>query len=128
MIVASLSTFVVGFVWYGNSLFGPAWQRLTGLSEEDKKNANMALIFGLSFVLNFIVAFFLSVFTEIAMMLGSNAVLGGLFAALLCIGFVATSVGANYLFARKPLKLYLIDAGYMVVSFFVMGLIIGAWY
>ncbi len=128
MLVASLSTFVVGFLWYGKPLFGATWQHLAGLSDDDIKNANMPLIFGLSFVANFIIAFFLSLFTEIAMMLGSSAIYGGLFAALLCIGFVATSFGANYLFARKPLKLYLIDVGYMVVSFFVMGLIIGAWY
>lgn len=128
LIVAALSTFLIGFLWYGKALFGATWQRLSGLTDEDIKSANMPLIFGLSFVLNFIIAFFLSLFTEIAMMLGSNAIFGGLFAALLCIGFVATTFGANYLFARKPMKLYLIDAGYMVVSFFVMGLIIGAWY
>lgn len=128
LIVAALSTFVVGFLWYGKAVFGVTWQRLSRLTDEDIKSANMPLIFGLSFVLNLITAFFLSMFTEIAMMLGSNAIFGGLFAAMLCIGFVATSFGINYLFARKPMKLYLIDAGYMVVSFFVMGLIIGAWY
>jgi len=50
-----------------------------------------------------------------------------LFAVVLCLGFVATSFGVNFLFSRKPLKLYFIDVGYMVVSFFVMGVIIGAW-
>ncbi|MEZ4849100.1 MAG: DUF1761 domain-containing protein [Bacteroidia bacterium] len=99
---------------------------------ESKKSkaskGKMAMIFSLSFVLNFIVALFLSLFTEIAMMLGSSALLAGLMAVLLAIGFVATTFGINYLFAQKPLKLYLIDAGYMIVSFFVMGLIIGAWY
>ena len=128
LVVASLSTFVVGFLWYGKPLFGAAWQRLAGLSDEDMKNANMPLIFGLTFVLNFLIALFLSIFTEIGMMLGSNAIFAGLMAALLCIGFVATTFGINYLFARKSLKLYLIDVGYMIVSFFIMGLIIGAWY
>lgn len=128
LLVAALSTFVIGFLWYGKALFGKAWQRLAGLSDEDVQGGNMALIFGLTFVLNFIIAAFLSIFTEIAMMLGSNAILGGLFASFLCIGFVATTFGINYLFARKPLKLYLIDVGFMIVCFFVMGLIIGAWY
>jgi hypothetical protein len=88
----------------------------------------MLLIFGLSYLLNFIIAFFLSIFIEIAMMLGSNALLAGIFASILCFGFVATSFGINYLFARKSFKLYLVDAGYLMLSFFVMGLIIGAWY
>ena len=127
LIVASLSTFVIGFFWYGNLLFGKTWQKLAGLSDEDIAKGNMALIYGLAFVLNFVAALFISMFTEIAMMLGTSAFLAGLFAVVLCIGFVATSVGVNFLFSRKPFKLYLIDVGYMVVSFFVMGVIIGAW-
>lgn len=128
LLVAALSTFAVGFLWYGKAFFGKTWQRLAGLSDEDIKGGNMVLIFGLTFVLNFIIAAFLSIFTEIVMMLGSSAIYGGLFAALLCLGFVVTTFGINYLFARRPLKLFLIDAGFMTVCFFVMGLIIGAWY
>lgn len=128
LIAAALSNFVLGFLWYGKPLFGNTWQKLAGLSEEDIQGGNMALIFGLSFVLNFIIATFLSIFTEIAMMLGSSALLGGLFASFICLGFVATTFGINYLYHRKPMKLYLINVGYFVVSFFIMGLIIGAWY
>jgi hypothetical protein len=128
LVVAALSNFVLGFLWYGKPLFGATWQKLADLTDEDVQGGNMPLIFGLSFVLNFIIAAFLSFFTEIAMMLGSSAILGGLFAALLCVGFVATTFGINYLYHRKPLKLYLINVGYFMVSFFIMGLIIGAWY
>ena len=128
LIVAALSTFLIGALWYGKPLFGKPWRELAGIEEEQASKGKMAMIFSLSFVLNFIVALFLSLFTEIAMMLGSSALLAGLMAVLLAIGFVATTFGINYLFAQKPLKLYLIDAGYMIVSFFVMGLIIGAWY
>ena len=128
LLVAPLSTFIVGFFWYGKPLFGNVWQRLAHLSDEDIQKSNMFLIFGLSYLLNFIIAFFLSAFIEIAMMLGSSALMAGIFASILCIGFVATSFGINYLFSRKSFKLYLVDAGYLVVSFFIMGLIIGAWY
>jgi len=128
LLVAPLSTFVIGFLWYGKPLFGRLWQHLARISDSEIKNSNMILIFGLSYILNFVIAFFLSVFIEIAMMLGSNAIMAGIFAAILCIGFVATSFGINYLFSRKSFKLYLLDAGYLVVSFFTMGLIIGAWY
>ena len=128
LIVAALSTFVIGFFWYGDFLFGKIWRSLADVSEEKAQSGNMPLIFFLAFALNIIIALFLSVFTEIAMMVGSNAFFAGLMGILLCLGFVATTFGVNYLFARKPLKLYLIDVGYMFVSFFVMGLIIGAWY
>jgi hypothetical protein len=128
LLVAPLSTFIVGFFWYGKPLFGNVWQRLAHISDEDIQKGNMLLIFGLSYLLNFVIAFFLSAFIEIAMMLGSSALMAGIFASILCVGFVATSFGINYLFSRKSFKLYLVDAGYLVVSFFIMGLIIGAWY
>ncbi len=128
LLVAPLSTFVIGFFWYGKYLFGNLWQRLVHLSDADIQKSNMLLIFGLSYLLNFIIAFFLSVFIEIAMMLGSTPLMAGIFASILCIGFVTTSLGINYLFSRKSFKLYLVDAGFLMVSFFIMGLIIGAWY
>jgi len=128
LVVASLSTFVVGFFWYGNLLFGRKWQKLAGLNEEELAKGNMGLIYGTAFVLNFVLAFFLSIFTEIAMMLGTSALMAGLFAVLICLGLVATTFGVNFLFSRKPMKLYLIDVGYMIVSFFIMGIIIGAWH
>ena len=117
LVVASLSTFVIAFLWYGKALFGKIWQRLAGLSNEDIQGRNMALIFGLTFVLNFIIAALLSFFTEIAMMLGSSVIFGGLFAAFLCLGFVATSFGINYLFSRKPLKLFVMFFPYIFVSY-----------
>ena len=55
--------------------------------------------------------------------LGSGLAVG----SLIGLAFVATSFGINYLFALKPLRLYLIDAGYMVVLLAIVGTIIGAW-
>ena len=52
----------------------------------------------------------------------------GLVVGLLAgLGWVATGLGVTYLFERRPLRLYLIDAGYHVLSFAVMGAILGVW-
>ena len=40
--------------------------------------------------------------------------------------YVATATGVTYLFERKSLKLYGINAGYQVLAFTLMGAIIGA--
>ena len=122
VILASISAFVIGSLWYSPILFGKVWQREIRLGDEDIKSANMALIFGTSFVLTFIASIVLEMF------IGKEATASyGLIAGFL-VGFawVATSIGTNYLFARKSFKLYLIDAGYFVVFFPVMGLILGA--
>ncbi|HDJ34238.1 MAG TPA: DUF1761 domain-containing protein [Bacteroidetes bacterium] len=41
--------------------------------------------------------------------------------------WVVTSFGINYLFTRRSFVLFLIDAGYYVLLFPVMGIIPGAW-
>ena len=46
---AALIPLLVGFVWYHEKVFGKAWMRESGLTEESMKGANMAMIFGLSF-------------------------------------------------------------------------------
>ncbi len=43
------------------------------------------------------------------------------------IGWVAASLGINYLFERKSLRLFLINGGYNAVTYIVAGGIIGAW-
>ena len=127
VLVAAASAFVLGAIWYSPKLFGSTWQHLVGLSDEQIKDSNPAIIFGTSFVLLFIAALFLSFFVEIFTMMGSTAVMGAMAGGFLCLVFVATSFGVNYLFARRPLKLYLIDVGYLLLTFMVMGTIIGVW-
>ena len=51
VLVAALSSFVVGFVWYNPKIFGTIWMNETGMTEEKAKQGNMAKIFGLTFVL-----------------------------------------------------------------------------
>jgi hypothetical protein len=123
VIVATIAAFILGSLWYSPVLFGKVWQKELGLSDEKIKNANMAVIFGTSFVLEFIAALVLEMF------LGpdANVVTGIIAGALVGIAWIATAIGTNYLFARKSFRLFLIDSGYFVVFFIVMGGILGAW-
>ena len=120
---AALSTFLIGGIWYSPALFGKAWMKENGFTEESMKNSNMAKIFGLSFVLGLIASI------NLAMFLGpeTNVGLGAFYGFLAGFGWVATFVGTHYLFERKSFRLFLINAGYSVVALTVMGIIIGAW-
>ena len=95
---------------------------LQGLSDEQMKNANMALVFGGSFALSLLAAF------VFAMFLGREQSIGFTTAAGFGAGFawVAASLGIHYLFARKPFKLWLIDGGYSTLQFTLYGAILGA--
>jgi len=121
VIGAALAGFVIGGLWYG-PLFGKVWQREAGLSDADLQNANMPLIFGTTFFLNLLAAFILA---HVLVTFGRPGLsLSVQIAGGIGLAFIATSVGVNYLFARKSVKLFLIDAGYWVVIYSVMGLVL----
>lgn len=51
--LSSLVPLAIGFVWYNNKVFGNAWMKTTGLTEEQLKGGNMAVIFGLCLLFSF---------------------------------------------------------------------------
>lgn len=121
-ILAALAGFLVGGIWYG-PLFGKAWQRESGLTDEAIKGVSMTRIFALVALLNLVAAVVLSeVLSAMDMVtLATAAATGG----IIGFGFVATALGVNYLFALKSLKLFLIDASYWILIYIVMGAILG---
>jgi hypothetical protein len=121
VLIAAVSSFIIGGLWYSPLLFEKAWQRETGMTEEHLKGGNMALIFSVAFVLIFLAAL------VFAMFLGPNAGLGfgtsaGFGAGLF---WAAGSLGVIYLFERRSLKLWLINGGYLTVMFTAIGAILG---
>ncbi len=121
--VAALSSFLIGGIWYSPAVFGMAWMKENGLTEEKLKERNIPKVFGLAFLLSLIASF------NLVMFLGpeADASSGTFYGFLAGIGWVATFVGTHYLFEKKSFKLFLINAGYSVVALTVMGLILGAW-
>jgi hypothetical protein len=123
VLVAALSTFMIGGLWYSPVVFGKAWMRENGFTDESMKNSNMAKIFGLSFLLGLIAAY------NLAMFIGpeDQVVTAALYGFAAGAGWVATFIGTHYLFERKSFTLFLINAGYSIVALTVMGAILGAW-
>ncbi|HNV31146.1 MAG TPA: DUF1761 domain-containing protein, partial [Cyclobacteriaceae bacterium] len=62
ILVAALSTFLIGGLWYSPALFGKAWMKENGFTEESMKGGNMVKIFGLAFILGLIAAVNLAMF------------------------------------------------------------------
>lgn len=120
--IAAVAAFFLGFIWYMPAVFGNAWMKANNLTEEQLKNGNMGKVFGWAFFLTFVAAIFLC-----ALMHSSVAgwLAGAKYGALIGFGFAATSIGVAQAFERKPMSLWLIDGGYVVVNFAIMGAIIG---
>lgn len=123
VLVAALSTFIIGGLWYSRTLCGKAWMRENGFTEDSLKGRNMGKIFGMAFLLALIAA------VNLAMFLGAEnrPEMGALWGFAAGFGWVATFLGTIYLFEGKSFKLFLINAGYCVISLTVMGVILAAW-
>jgi hypothetical protein len=123
IIVAAISAFVLGGLWYSPLMFQKRWMKETGITEESTKNTNMLKIFGLAFILSFIASFFL------AMFIGPKADAGfGAMAGFMAgVGWVFTFMGISYLFESRTLAHFLINSIYSIVSLTIMGFIIGVW-
>jgi hypothetical protein len=121
---AAAAGLILGGLWYSPALFGKAWMRATGITEERARSANMAAVMGSAFVLSSIGA---AVF---ALFLGPQPELGFAVGAGLSAGlcWVAGSFGINYLFEQRSLRLFLINGGYHTLQYTLTGLILGTWH
>ncbi|TFB93237.1 MULTISPECIES: DUF1761 domain-containing protein [Cryobacterium] len=119
VLLAAASTFVIGGLWYSLLFAGP-WQRAAGLSDEQLTTGSARIFIG-SFLLALVMA------ASLAAFIGDAGFVFGVFAgAAAGLTFVAAAVGVTYLFERRSLRLFAINASFSVLSFTVMGAIIGA--
>ena len=119
ILVAAACGFLVGGIWYG-PLFGKAWQREIGMSDDELKSANMLKIYGTTFLFSLLSAVFLG---HLLSHFDSDFHRTMMISVGIALGFIAPAIGTNYLFGRKSGKLFAIDAGYWVAFYAAMGLV-----
>lgn len=123
ILLAAAAMFGVGSVWYSPVLFAKAWMRGAGMDPNQKPDGKtMAKTFGGTFLLLLVCAAVLDIL--ITNSTAGEGILHGLFMGFLG-GIIATAITAiNHLFEKKSLSLFLINAGYDVVGFCLMGVIL----
>lgn len=123
VLAAAVVSFVVGGAWYSPLLFAKVWMKEAGLDEAKLQSARLGKVFALSFVCSLVMAFNLAAF------LGAKATLGfGIFAGFATgLGWVAMSLAIIYMFEQRSLKLWLVNGGCQVVTYTLMGAILGGW-
>ena len=123
VVVAAIAPMIIGFLWYG-PLFGKYWMGLIGRTEEDLRGgASTGYVVAIvaSLVTSLAIAVLLEFPDQVDWLVG---VTFGLFAA---VGFVVTTQATNSAFAGPPWRVTMLFVGYQLVSFAVMGAILGAW-
>ncbi|MBX7527599.1 DUF1761 domain-containing protein [Qipengyuania vesicularis] len=119
VVLAALSGFLVGGLWYG-PVMGKSWMAAVGKSEEDIKQINPAKTYGLTFLLALLASWTLAhTFASYAKDLSVTVkILTGFGVAL---GFILPALWTNYLFQDADRRLYLIDGGYWLLFFTAMA-------
>jgi len=128
IILAALVPTMLGFIWYHKAVFGTVWSQASGLTEEDRKKANMAVIFGVSLLMSVLISYFLLFNVDGPGQEGTfDTFKHGVFhGTLLGIMITLPVITINGLFEMKSWKLILINAGFWIVSLALMGGIIDA--
>jgi hypothetical protein len=154
VLVAALTSFVVGFVWYHPKVFGTIWMKEAGLTQEQLEKGNMLKIFGLTFVFSFMVALMMPIL--VIHQMGAMGMIGGpdmiavakpSYAAFMVDygdafrtfkhgalhGFMSgiflalPIIAMNGLFEHKTWKYSAVHVGYWIVMLTIMGAIICGW-
>ena len=133
VIAAVLASMVIGSIWFSPKGFYPAW--LKALGQIDKNDPNdrdmgpVVRIFGLTILASFVQAVFMSLMVNAMGSMSGGATLasGATAGFLLWLGFVAPSSLTNKLFADR-VKAWYYEAGNHLITFVVMGAILGAWH
>ncbi|PKP93972.1 MAG: DUF1761 domain-containing protein [Alphaproteobacteria bacterium HGW-Alphaproteobacteria-14] len=117
VLTGAAAFFAVGALWYG-VIFAKPWQRAAGLSNTQLKTGNMGVIFALTFAFEVLIAMVLWHLIartdpppHVVMMMSAG----------FAVGVMIPAIGINYLYLRKPLALFVIDAGHFLVGMAAMG-------
>lgn len=130
VVVSAVVAMAIGFFWYG-SLFGKAWMRLAGITQEEMKSMKMTPL-GASiggFIMSLLMAYTLAhaiVFGNAY--LGTAGAAGGMMGAFwYWLGFIVPATSGVYLWEGKSFKLWALNAGYYLVALLAMGAILASW-
>jgi uncharacterized protein DUF1761 len=128
--LATLSSMLVGSIWYAKPVFGKLWIKLAKLDEkkmEQNASKDMPRIMALALAMSFLAAFVIAHVAAISKVFYDVSTLeAGLTTAFwLWIGISVTTVVVHDIFEQRPTKLTLLTVGNQFFTLMAMGLIIG---
>lgn len=126
VLVAALSTMVVGSIWYTPKVFGNYWMRIAKVDPgRDARGAWKPIV--LTFVVSLVSAWVLAGSAVIAQgFYGGSFLANSLVTALiLWAGFTAARFITHDAFEGRPVGLTVLNCAHELVTFVVMALVIG---
>lgn len=122
--IATIASYVLGFVWYHWAVFGEAWANALDLTKEEAdKTEGLGGAFAISLVSGLTKTLFIALLMSATHI--SGVLSGALFGAVIAAVFTITSLGYYNGFARTSSKLTLINSAHSIVELSLIGAIIG---
>ncbi len=126
VLVSAAVSMALGALWYSQALFGHEWMRLVGKSPENLDKKGMGKLYGTMFIAALITSYVLAlVLQAFAPQSLFEAVRIALFVWL---GLSAATAVGDTLFLHKPLRLFLINNCYNLVSFLLIAALYSFWH
>ncbi len=127
IIVSVIAGQVFGALWFSPLLFANAWMDAIGTTKEEiqARPGPMAVPFAISIGAAIVVAF---VIAHLLQQLDDPGIEDGLLiVGILGLGVFAAMDATHKAFTGNNLKHFLIDNGHTVITFLILGAIIGVW-
>ncbi|BDZ55313.1 hypothetical protein DSM26151_25370 [Agromyces marinus] len=128
VLLATVSSLVVGSIWYARGVFGRRWAELAKVDlDREGMSATMPII--VTVIVSFVTAWVLAGASTIAWhFYGGGYLLAALLTAvILWAGFTAARFITHDAFEGRPSSLTVMNIAHELVTLVVMGLIIGVW-
>ncbi len=126
IVLATLSTMVVGSIWYAKPVFGRLWMKLVGRSDKDLESGGWSPIL-ITVVVSFITAYVLAHVIFLAHNFFQNSLLQDAVttASWLWLGLVAARFITHDAFEGRRKQLTMLNITHELVTLLVMAVIIG---
>ncbi len=124
IVVAAIANVAIGMLWYHPMVFGTIWMRLNAVTPEmaERGKRNMPIYALAAFIAGMVAAYVMNYF---GIAWGVYDIVGAFELGFWCwVGFVAPTMLGQVLWDHKPVRVYLINALYWLVSFVVMAVIL----
>lgn len=124
VLAGGVASMILGYVWYSMPVFGKTWAREIGKSADDlKKSANGGMYF-LMFLSALVLSYIMIHFVVYA---GAKDAMGGATTGFWAwLGFAATTGVSKKIFQGTSWTLFMIDYGYHLVQFLVVGALVAS--
>jgi len=152
VLVAAIVPLILGFIWYNPKVLGIIWVREAEMTEAKMKRGNVPVIFIVSLMLSFLLAFFVQTLTihqfgALGMVGGDSSIAepsfeafmadygnafrtykhGALHGLLAGLFMFTPIIAINAMFERKSWKYILINGLFWTVALTIMGAIVCGW-